>query len=173
MPPQRSHFGLSRSALRDAAKLLALGKAAGYDRVTIHGAIFESTQLKQDSPDERKKNVHGHNKLSKEGTVQHDDATTGENAGRGTSVRSGAASARQKRSMNHETAPGPPGTLSSSSGFPEGKAAAAAAACVGRVEAVGSRCDHLGSGTGHRAQHRVHGRRDRRARLPQACTRPG
>ena len=85
MPPQRSHFGLSRSALRDAAKLLALGKAAGYDRVTIHGAIFESTQLKQDSPDERKKNVHVHNKLSKEGTVQHDDATTGEHAGRGTS----------------------------------------------------------------------------------------
>eukprot|EP00966_Prymnesium_polylepis_P147599 3409737-Prymnesium_polylepis.1 len=66
--------------------------------------------------------------------------------------------------MNHETAPGPPGTLSSSSGLPEGKAAAAAAACVGRVDEAGSRCDHLGSGTGHRAQHRVHGRRDRRAR---------
>ena len=67
--------------------------------MTIHGAIFESTQLKQDSPAERKNNVHGHNKLSKEGTVQHNDATTGENAGCGTSVRSGAASARQKRSM--------------------------------------------------------------------------
>eukprot|EP00966_Prymnesium_polylepis_P237105 5483978-Prymnesium_polylepis.1 len=64
-----SQFGLSKSAIRDAAKVLALGKAAGYQRVTILGAVFECPVLQQGSPAERKDNVHGHNKLSKEGTA--------------------------------------------------------------------------------------------------------
>eukprot|EP00966_Prymnesium_polylepis_P151307 3496106-Prymnesium_polylepis.1 len=53
MPAERLTFGLSKRALRDAAKLLALGKAAGVKRVPIHGAVFDFPRPQRDFPAER------------------------------------------------------------------------------------------------------------------------
>eukprot|EP00966_Prymnesium_polylepis_P305170 7052082-Prymnesium_polylepis.1 len=53
MPAERPTFGLSKWGLRDAAKLLALGKAAGVKRVTFHGAVFDFPRPQQDFPAER------------------------------------------------------------------------------------------------------------------------
>eukprot|EP00966_Prymnesium_polylepis_P194575 4510786-Prymnesium_polylepis.2 len=87
-------------------KFLAIGKTSGYQRVTILGAIFESPVQQQDSAAERDQKLHGRKKFPTKGTAQHDDATTGENARRHTSVRSDTASAWQTRSAERRDAQG-------------------------------------------------------------------
>ena len=78
MPPQRSHFGLSKRELRDAAKLLALGKVAGAKRVTIHGAIFDFPRPQQDLPAAGANVVHDDSNFHQGGAAPCEGAVAGE-----------------------------------------------------------------------------------------------
>eukprot|EP00966_Prymnesium_polylepis_P288504 6664090-Prymnesium_polylepis.1 len=122
MPTQRSQFGLSKSAIRNAMKVLAIGKASGYQRVTILGAISRAgrskiLQLSASTTCTAATNA---------GTRVRRSATTSENAGRSQLVRSDAASVRgSSATRTKEAVPRAPGTLISVAGLPAVKAAAA------------------------------------------------
>ena len=76
MPAERPTFGLSKQALRDAAKLLALGKAAGVKRVTIYGAVFDFPRPQQDSAAEQQSDEHAPSNSSSRYRVQGDIVAT-------------------------------------------------------------------------------------------------
>ena len=99
MPAERPTYGLSKQALRDAAKLLALGKAAGVKRVTIYGAVFDFPRPQQDLPAERQfaGNAKGDSSLgepAQHGTVAACYGVQGERC-----EQRAAPSARRQRSI--------------------------------------------------------------------------